>query len=287
MNRFLSRMFCMLSVVICVMTLAPHTATASDELLLGVHPYKSATMLQKSFSPLADYLSRVTGQRVRIVIAKNYQQHITQMSEDKLDIAFMGPVSYVRLVDQYGPKPILARLEINGSPTFQGHIISRATGSIKTIGDIKGKTFAFGDPESTMSHLVPRHMLWKAGIGAEDLAGFDFLGNHSNVAMAVLSGKYDAGAVKEAVFHKYESRGLHSVAATPQLSEHLFVARANMPKQKLERIRAALLTLHQQANGMKTLHAIKKTMTRLVPAKYSDYDNLRKILDELATIGVK
>ena len=134
-------------------------AAADNELLLGVHPYKSAKILQKAFSPLAAYLSQVTGQRVRVVIAKNYQQHITQIGEDKLDIAFMGPVSYVRLVNAYGPKPLLARLEINGSPTFQGHIISRATGPIKTIGDIKGKTFAFGDPQSTMSHLLPRYLL--------------------------------------------------------------------------------------------------------------------------------
>ena len=284
MNRLLS---CILVIVASTISLAPLGVTANDELLLGVHPYKSATTLQKTFAPLAEYLSRATGQPVRIVISKNYQQHITQIGEDKLDIAFMGPVSYVRLVDKYGPKPILARLEINGSPTFQGHIISRAAGPIKTIGDIKGKTFAFGDPESTMSHLVPRYMLWKAGISTEDLAGFDFLGNHDNVALAVLSGKYDAGAVKEAVFHKYESRGLHSVEATPKLSEHLFVARADMPKETLERLREAMLTLHQQADGMKILHAIKKTMTRLVPAQYSDYDNLRLILDELASIGVK
>ena len=284
MYRLLS---CMLAIVTSAVALLPLSVSASDELLLGVHPYKSATALQKTFSPLAEYLSRVTGHRVRIVIAKDYQQHIAQIGENKLDIAFLGPVSYVRLVDRYGPKPILARLEINGSPTFQGHIISRVMGPIHTIEDIKGKTFAFGDPESTMSHLVPRYMLWKAGIGADDLARFDFLGNHVNVALAVLSGKYDAGAVKEAVFHQYESRGLRSVATTPKLSEHLFVTRANMPQEKLERLREAMFSLHTQADEMKTLHAIKKTMTRLVPAKDSDYDNLRLILNELASIGVK
>lgn len=284
----MNRLFPLLAIfIVCLFALAPPLASAADELLLGVHPFKSAKILQQAFSPLAEYLSQVSGQAVRIVIARDYQQHITQAGEDKLDIAYMGPVSYVQLVDKYGPKPILARLEINGSPTFQGHIISRSTGNIENIGDIRGKRFAFGDPASTMSHLVPRYMLWKAGIGAEDLAGFDFLDNHANVALAVLSGKYDAGAVKEAVFLKFQSRGLRSVATTPRLSEHLFVARANMPSEQLAAIRKAMLSLHQQPNGINILHAIKKTMTGMVPANDSDYNNLRQILEELASIGVK
>lgn len=272
---------------ISLFALSAPLATAGDELLLGVHPYKSAKILQQAFSPIAKHLSQVTGQTVRVVIAKDYQQHITQIGENKLDVAYMGPVSYVQLTSKYGGKPILARLEINGKPTFQGHIISRATGNIVTVEDISGKLFAFGNPASTMSHLVPRHMLWKAGISTKNLAGFDFLGNHTNVALAVLTGKYDVGAVKEAVFQKYESRGLRSVATTPQLSEHLFVARTNMPKKQLERIRELMLTLHQQDMGIDALHAIKKTMTKLAPAKDSDYNNLRRILKELASIGVK
>ena len=48
-----------------------------------------------------------------------------------------------------------------------------------------------------------------------------------------------------------------------------------------------MLAIHQQAKGIEALHAIKKTITRLVPAKDSDYNNLRLILEELASIGVK
>ncbi|MBL1277578.1 MAG: phosphate/phosphite/phosphonate ABC transporter substrate-binding protein [Ectothiorhodospiraceae bacterium] len=272
---------------VIIFTLSPTFATVADELLLGIHPYKSAKILHKSFAPLAEVISRATGKPVRIVIAKDYQQHIQQVGKSKLDIAYMGPVSYVQLVARYGPMPMLARLEINGSPTFQGHIFARATDTIRTLNDIKGKQFAFGNPASTMSHLVPRHMLWKAGVGAENLAGFDFLGNHTNVALAVLSGKYDAGAVKEEVFHKNKSRGLRSIAVTPKLSEHLFVANTNLPKQQFDIIRKAMLSLHQQKNGMVTLRGIKKTMTALVPVKDNDYDNLRQILKELASIGVK
>lgn len=282
----MTRTYCFL-VIIAANLLLQVPAFADNELLLGVHPYKSATTLQKAFSPLADHISRITGQQVRVVIAKDYQQHITQIGENQLDIAYMGPVSYVQLVEKYGEKPIIARLEIKSSPTFQGHIITRTAGNIRTLGDIRNKKFAFGNPASTMSHLVPRHMLWKAGVEAKDLAGFDFLGNHTNVALAVLSGQYDAGAVKEAVFHKNKSRGLRSVATTPQLSEHLFVTRANIPEKQLAQIRDLMLNLHQQGKGLKILHNIKKTITRLSPAKNSDYNNLRKILKELESIGVK
>lgn len=67
---------------------------------------------------------------------------------------------------------------------------------------------AFGDPESTMSHLVPRFMLWRVGVTGEVLADYQFLSNHTNVALGVLVGDFDAGAVKEEVFYEFEPKGL-------------------------------------------------------------------------------
>ena len=262
-------------------------SVSADEILLGIHPFKSAKTIQKTFTPLAEYISDILNQPVRIEISRDYQHHIQLISENKLDIAYMGPVSFVQLINRHGDKPILARLEVQGTPTFQGFIISRDDSSIRTISDIVGKRFAFGSPSSTMSHLVPRHMMWKAGISVNKLEAFDFLGNHHNVAMAVLAGKYDVGAVKEAVFYEYQARGLRSVAATPKLSEHVFVASSRLSEIKIQRIREGMLRLHKTSNGIDVLHAIKGNATGLVPAQTSDYDNLRKILTDLAAIGVE
>lgn len=261
-------------------------AYAEQPLVLGVHPYKSSSKLLKAYTPLANYLAKAIGRPIEVKISKDYQSHIDQIGHDKLDIAYMGPASYVKMVEQYGEKPILARQVIKGSPTFHGKIIVRNDSPLNSLAELKGKRFAFGDPASTMSHLVPRFMLWEAGVGVEQLSDYKFLGSHDNVALAVLAGDYDAGAVKEAVFYKYQSRGLRELATTPALSEHLFVTSAHLPGELVEALRAALFALKNDPQGEAIMNGIKKGITDYQPASSMDYDNLRDMLMQLKKMGV-
>jgi len=242
--------------------------------------------LYKAFSPLAEYLAQATGTEVEVLVTKDYDSHIEHIIKSKTGIAYLGPASYVKLVEMHGKPPILARLSINGKPTFQGKVIVRDDSPIQSLSDLKGKRFAFGDPNSTMSHLVPRYMLIEAGVTADRLAEFRFLGNHVNVALSVLSGEFDAGAVKEAVFYKYRPRGLRELATTPALSEHLFVASYNLPPELIERLRSTFYYMKDHTDGIKVMKSIKSNITAMVPTNDADYDNLRLILTTLRDKGV-
>lgn len=266
-------------------TLFPAALQAREPLIVAVHPYLPANELTQRFSPLADYLSRELGRPVVVRIGADYWEHIEYIGKDQVDLAFMGPASYVKMVEKYGEKPILARIEINGQPQFRGRIIVREDSPLKMLSDLKGRSFAFGDAGSTMSYQVPRYMLWKAGITLNDLFDHRFLGSHNNVALAVLAGDFDAGAVKEEVFLSFESRGLRALAATPALSEHLFVASNALPANTVQAMRAALYRLKDIPQGSLIMNAIKKDMSAMVPAADSDYDSLRDILQALEALG--
>ncbi|TCK18585.1 phosphonate transport system substrate-binding protein [Thiogranum longum] len=256
-------------------------AVADTPLLLGIHPYKTPSRLLAAFTPLADYLSKGLGRRVEIRISPDYQSHIQAIGEDRLDIAYLGPASYIALTEKYGEKPLLAKQVIHGKATFRGAIIARSDSTIRSLAELKGKRFAFGDPESTMSSLLPRYMLLQAGIRLEDLAAYRFLGSHNNVALGVLSGDFDAGGVKEAVYKKYRAKGLKLVTYTPEIAEHLFVASKRMDRSRVKRIGNLLLALDKSANGRKIMEAIKPGMTAMVRVKDSDYQTLRDILRTL------
>lgn len=262
-------------------------ANAQESLILQVHPYLPATELIDRFTPLADYLSKKTGKLVTIRISRDYQEHIDIIGNNKADIAYMGPASYVKLVEIYGRKPILARQDINGKPTFMGAIIIAKDSLIKSLGDLRGKHFAFGDPNSTMGHLVPRYMLWKAGVDIKDFAGYSFIDNHHNVVLGVLAGRFDAGAVKDDVFYEYEKRGLRILTWTPPISEHVFVTSSSFPKKTAKTLRDALFQLKNDKEGIAIMKRIHKNMTGMSPASDKDYDNLRAILKGLEKIGVK
>lgn len=272
-----------ITLILACLCLSSLSVYAEDKpLILGVHPYKTPSKLVEAFTPLASYLSEVTNRPVKIHISKDYQSHIDNIGNKKINIAYLGPASYVQLVNKYGKKPLLARQEITGKPTFQGKIIVRRDSTIKSMADLKYKRFAFGDPNSTMSHLVPRSMLMQAGIKVATELTYKFLGSHDNVALGVLSGDYDAGAVKEAVYYKYEKRGLRVLATTPALSEHLLVTCGKVSPEMHNKIAHALFKLKDSETGRKILRSIKPGMTAMQPVKDSDYDNLRHILDILS-----
>ncbi|MCK4709923.1 MAG: phosphate/phosphite/phosphonate ABC transporter substrate-binding protein, partial [Gammaproteobacteria bacterium] len=271
------------SIIVTVLLLIPmlfNTAHAGKTLILAVHPYLSPEELIKKFTPIANYLSAQTGQTIKVRIGSNYKEHIQYIGENKVDIAYMGPASYVNMTNEFGKKPVLARLEIKGRPWFQGNIITRQDSEINTLDDLKGKRIAYGDPASTMSYIVPHHMLDKAGVFNDPSSKHQFLHSHDNVALGVLSGDFDAGAVKPSVFKKFQAKGLRTIVKTPKISEHLFVTRDNCPTELVDAIRHAMLKIQDSEEGMAALRAIKGNITGLVKADSSDYDNLRKIIIE-------
>lgn len=255
-----------------------HADSSDGELVLGVHPYLQQSELQKRFSPIANYLSQKLGIPVRVRVGQNYDAHIHAIGNNRIDIAYIGPGTYVEMVEKYGAKPILARLEADGEPTFQGHIVVHHSSTIRQLRDLKDKVFAFGDPQSTMSSLVPKALLRQAGVSMADLAAYSNYKGHTNVAMAVLAGDVDAGAVKEEIYHRFNRRGLRSIKATPAISEHLFVTSSTLPQQTIHKLRKLLLALNTHDTVKTVLRPIKKTATALVSAQDSDYDNLRALL---------
>lgn len=276
-SRLASGIFTTLIGLCCVAGLP---AQQSEHLTLGIHPYLPAKEVRRKFLPLNQYLADQLKIPVRIVISKDYESHIALVGSNTLDIAYMGPASYVAMTRQYGRHPLLARLEVNGSPIFHGDIIVRTDSPVQQLKQLKNKRFAFGSVKSTMSYLVPRRMLRDAGVLLEDLKEYSFLKNHRNVALSVLLGEYDAGAVKEAVYAQYKDKGLRVLAQSPPVSEHLFVASNTMDKIRLKQLRKAMYGLARTQRGLDIVKKVKSTATGLVPVKDSDYDSLRNLLTQ-------
>lgn len=256
-------------------------AVAKQALILGVHPYLSQAEIKKRFKPLAEYLGNALEMPVRVRAGQSYQDHLHSLNKESIDIAYLGPSLYVETLQGRKQCQLLARLEAGGKPTFQGHIVVNEHSELSQIGDLKGKIFAFGDPYSTMSTLVPRAMLDQAGVALQDLAGYRHYTGHVNVALAVLGGDADAGAVKEEVYAAFRARGLRSLKTTPAISEHVFVTRANLQPALAKRIKALLLSIRSVEQVETLLKPIKKTATGMVPADPADYDNLRQLMDRL------
>ena len=262
-----------------------HAARAAEGLSLGVHPYLSAPEVQERFVPLAIFLGGKLKRRVTVLISQDYESHVQRVGQNMYDFAYLGSASYVEMVQHYGKKPILARLEVKGQPLFRGVIVVRKDSAFQSLSDLTGRRFAFGDPDSTMSSIIPQYLLLNAGIDLGLLGSYTHLGNHENVALSVLIGDFDAGGLKEEVFLEYEDKGLRALAYSPYVSEYLFVAGTHLTQEEVAGIRRLMLEMKNDAQGRAVLENIRRNATGLVPAKDGDYDSLRKIMRKISLPG--
>ena len=268
-----------------LLTVPPPTVLAGETLELWVHPYLPATQIVERFNPLAAYLGEKTGNNILVKVSRDYADHNERVGLDKADIAYLGPMSYVRINDRYGPKNPLATMEVNGSPFFRGVIIIFEDSRVPDVAGLAGKSFAFGDPNSTMSYFLPRYMLQQAGVPMERLSRYEHLNSHEDVALGVIGGYFDAGRVKEEIFNKYRDRGLKALAKSPSMPEHVFVTRSDMDPETTMALCEVLLDPDAGQELFQALASIKSTATGVRPVRNSNYDIYRDILRQLDLAG--
>lgn len=260
---------------LCLLASLASAQPAGAPLTLAVLPYLPAQEIQRRFTPLAEYLAQALGRPVVVRVGPNYDQHINAIGQDKVDIAFLGPVSYIRLIDRYGDKPILASLRVGRDPHLYAVIAVRQDSPLTRLQDLKGRRIAFADPESTTGYVIPRLMLAQAGVPLDAIGRYHHLGNHRDVALAVLAGDFDAGAMKREVFAEYAARGLRALAIGPPGPDYLFVARAGLPAAIETRLRQALQSLHQQPAGRRIHERLHAGLAALEMTQDADYDGVR------------
>ncbi len=99
----------MLLRITLVLILSVNSASQASErsgqpVVLAVHPYLAFQDLQKRYKPLADYLAKALNTEVVVRIGRDYGEHIMYIGKDHVDIAYLGPAAYVRMVEKYGKK---------------------------------------------------------------------------------------------------------------------------------------------------------------------------------------
>jgi ABC-type phosphate/phosphonate transport system substrate-binding protein len=80
-------------------------------------------------------------------------------------------------------------------PTYKAQVYTHKRTAIRELKKTRGRTMAFGSPQSTSNFLVPADMLWKAGVHPMNgFARVEFTGGHDKAAVAVYEGRLEVGA---------------------------------------------------------------------------------------------
>ncbi len=141
-------------------------------------------------------LSEKLGVKVELFPASDYAGVMQGLLAGQLDAASLGASGYagIYLQDAEAVEPMFVALENDGSDGYYAMMYARTDSGIENLDQMKGKSLAFADPNSTSGYLVPKAELEMQEINIEEyFSTTGFGGGHEQAVVAVLNGQYDAG----------------------------------------------------------------------------------------------
>lgn len=250
-----------------------------DTFTLTIVPYEAADKLNEEYSPMATYLAKKLGKKSgKFFFVTDYAGVLAALQSGQVDVAYLSPLPYAIASGQMKLNPI-AMPYVRGSLSYYGIVFVKADSPIKTLQDLKGHTFAFGDPTSTTGYLLPRHLLESSGIPLDSLKRYYNAGDANTVVKAVETGTADAGAAYNLVFdvaykgQPEKAKGMRVLAKTEEIPNGLYVARGDMTAAELEKLKAAFMEMNTDPEGKHAL--LMAPNDKVVPADDKLFDGVR------------
>lgn len=228
-----------------IAALAATRSRAADEVVrIGLTP----VFLDDQMSFLGQWrtwLESKLGRAVAFVQRGNYREVVDLVRAGKLDFAWICGYPYV----QHRRELQLVAVPLwRGGPWYRSYLIVPADDTRSaTLADLRGKVFAYSDPDSNSGYLYPRYLLATHGENAANYFSRSFFTwSHRKVVEAVGVALADGGAVDGYVWETLAevrpelTRATRIIERSGRFGHTPFVARGDLPPAQLERFRSVL-----------------------------------------------
>lgn len=267
------RLILLVSVTLASLCALP--ANAADRgIRFGSVAMDIPAVMHRRLTPLTQYLSKELGRPVSLKLAQDMPGAIKDVADGHVDLAYLTPVAYLK-AHAMGQVRLVAKTITDGKGSFKLMIVVRADSPIKTIADLRGKKFAFGDRAA----LLQRAVVVGAGIKLSSFKSYDFLGHYDNIVRAVLHGEYDAGILKDTMAYKWKNKGIRILYASEDLPPYNIAASKNVNKTLLHRLKVAFLKLDpENPQHMRIIKTLDKNYDGFAATSDQEYDIVRKLI---------
>ena len=211
------------------------------------------------YHQLLEYIANKLGRQIQLVQRKTYAEINELIGLGQIDLAFICSGPYAGGKEKFGFQA-LAMPRVRGSHLYQAYLIVNKDSPFQKLDDLRGKNFAFTDPESNTGKLVPTYWLTKTGAKSEDFFGKTiYTYSHDNSIKAVAMSLVDGAAVNGQVWEYYNHSDPVFTAKTRIIKRSQpfgnppVVASAHLSNQMKAHIRSLLLEMHLDPDGKKIL----------------------------------
>ena len=267
------------------------TAFSDEQLYIIKFGYPSgenSAVIFNKYSSLLNLLSEKLGKKVLFVPKKTYKEMLTGFLSNEIEMGILNAYPFISLMDYPDLVPIAARVKEH-SKNYRTYFIVRKDSNIMNIRDLKNRSFAFGDPYSTSSFLVPRYQLDKLNIVPQDFFRKTvIIPKQDSIIYSILNKTIDGGAVASFIFNEQREdlkKNFRIIHKTRQYPLGPFVVNTRIGKTNIEKTKEFLLSLENTEEGRNALS--KAGLDPFEEVQKSDYNWLKEIVEAGYTIDTE
>lgn len=254
-----------------VETTEPITFTGST-ITIGILSEESPRVTFEKINPLRKFISDRLEKNVTIEIARDFKDLEKKIESDLLHLLIIDPATYCELKWSMRDKVFPLLKPEGGSSEVRSVFVTKQGRGIEKIFDSFGKKLALGDEKSSFSYLIPLSMLKDLDISIDDFSSVDLLKKEHRIALSVLIGEHDIGAMSETTANQYLKDGLKIIRHSEPTPKFLIAHTDRISQDDLVKLKDAL----NRDVDEKILKSLG--VQRFSPAQDRDFDYMRVLI---------
>jgi phosphonate transport system substrate-binding protein len=242
-----------------VVNQSPEESPDGSEIRVAVAAMISPKESVGYYHQLLDFIANRLGHKIQLIQRKTYGEVNQLLKTGKIDLAFICSGPYATGRQTYGFEA-LAVPQVRGKHSYHSYLIVNQKSNYQDLLGLRGKTFAFTDPESNTGKLVPTFWLNQHKEKPEEFFGkVIYTHSHDNSIMAVATSLVDGAAVHEQIWEYFNEKNPIFTSSTRIIKKSQpfgnppVVASKHLPSQLKADIQRLLMTMHQDPEGKKIL----------------------------------
>lgn len=153
------------------------------------------------YAAVAARVGQALGMPATLIEGRDFQQ----LRDGSVDLAFLCGLPYVRLADERPgtlrpvAAPVLDEPRYEDRPVYFSDVIVRRDSPVAAFADLRGRSWAYNDPDSLSGCLLVRYHLLQLGETEAFFGRITFSGRHQKSIRRVVAGEVDASAIDSQV----------------------------------------------------------------------------------------
>ncbi len=228
----------------------------------GVQAVETQAAALTRYKGFGEYVKRKLGIDLELFLSAEYAGVIQAIGAKQLEVMDMGASGYAAawLETKGGVEPLVVPTNLDGTIGYYAVAFVRADSPYKNLNDLKGKTWAWVEPNSSSGYIFPLVGFRKMGIEPEKHFGkVVYSGGHEQSIIGVLDKAYDGAITWTNDVEKHTRGGLHMMLSRGVLKREdiriiwvsdlipnpVIAVRSDLPKEMKAELRTMFLNLHK------------------------------------------